>query len=100
MLLPLWSLLLTGWDGGNGVAPQVMPVMDGVAATQRIREIGHSFASLPIIALTANAMPEDRQNCTRVGMNGFLCKPFIRADIIRLIQQVLFTRNNNAAGGR
>ena len=51
-----------------------MPVMDGVTATREIRKIG-SLAKLPIVAMTANAMEQDRQLCLTAGMNDSLTKP-------------------------
>jgi signal transduction histidine kinase/CheY-like chemotaxis protein len=51
-----------------------MPVMDGVAATKAIRS-NPRFQSLPIIAMTANAMDRDRQMCLEAGMNDHLAKP-------------------------
>ncbi len=51
-----------------------MPVMDGLAATRLIRADG-SFNALPIIAMTANAMPADRQACIDAGMNDHISKP-------------------------
>jgi CheY-like chemotaxis protein len=50
-----------------------MPVMDGFDATRRIRESMHT--RIPIIALTANAMPLDRDRCVREGMTDYLAKP-------------------------
>jgi CheY-like chemotaxis protein len=52
-----------------------MPEMDGLAATRAIRAEGGRFAALPIIALTANAFPEDVKICREAGMSDFLAKP-------------------------
>lgn len=56
-----------------------MPGRDGYALARALRE--HD-ASLPIIAMTANAMPEDRDRCLASGMDGFLAKP-VRLDALR-----------------
>lgn len=54
-----------------------MPEMDGVTATTHIRaqEAAQGAARLPIIAMTANAMQEDRDRCFAAGMDGYLSKP-------------------------
>jgi len=55
-----------------------MPVMDGYEATILIRKeelLSCSERTIPIVALTANAMPEDRERCFSVGMNDYITKP-------------------------
>jgi two-component system sensor histidine kinase/response regulator len=51
-----------------------MPVMDGLAATRRIRAM-RRFARLPIVAMTANAMEQDRRRCIEAGMDDAVIKP-------------------------
>ncbi|MFT4713738.1 MAG: two-component system sensor histidine kinase/response regulator, partial [Candidatus Azotimanducaceae bacterium] len=55
-----------------------MPNMDGFEATSKIREIESNNSHTPIIALTANSMPEDRARSFEVGMDEFLTKPILK----------------------
>lgn len=59
-----------------------MPEMDGYEATQTIRRNGYCEKQLPILAITANAYPEDIENCLRAGMQGHIPKP-VMIDTIR-----------------
>ncbi len=63
-----------------------MPVMNGYDATRRIRE-NERWSGLPIIALTANAMPEEREHCKAAGMSDYLAKPFRREELMALLDQ-------------
>ena len=61
-----------------------MPVMDGYEASRQIRHSGR-WPGLPIVALTANAMPEERERCRAAGMNDYLAKPFRREELAALL---------------
>lgn len=68
-----------------------MPVLDGVEATRRLRayenEVG--LPNVPVIALTANAMPQDRQRCAAAGMDDHLSKPFRQEELHAVIRRHL-----------
>ena len=57
-----------------------MPVMDGYEASRRIRSNGR-WLELPIVALTANALSDERERCRAAGMNDYLAKPFRREEL-------------------
>lgn len=67
-----------------------MPVMDGYQATQAIRRLADpGLASIPILAMTANAFEEDKQNALRSGMNGHIAKPIDIAVLLKTLSDVL-----------
>ncbi len=64
-----------------------MPKMDGLAATQAIRELGGRYAQLPIVALTAHAMTGQREEYLAAGMSDYLSKPLDPAKLGRVLQR-------------
>ncbi|WP_338514901.1 response regulator [Pseudomonas poae] len=61
-----------------------MPVMDGYEASRQIRRSGR-WPDLPIVALTANALSEERERCRAAGMDDYLAKPFRREELNALL---------------
>jgi two-component system, sensor histidine kinase and response regulator len=72
-----------------------MPVMDGLTATRELRRIA-SLRDLPIVAMTANAMEQDRRRCIDAGMNDFLAKPIDPQDMVATLLR--WTRRSPRAG--
>jgi CheY-like chemotaxis protein len=68
-----------------------MPEMDGYQATAEIRRLNKEGAlrRIPIIALTANALPEDRERCLAAGMDDYLSKPIGRDDLHAMLEKYL-----------
>jgi PAS domain S-box-containing protein len=64
-----------------------MPVMDGLAATRIIRKELES--TVPIIALTANAIKGENEKCLAAGMNDYVSKPFAEEDLVNMIAKWL-----------
>ncbi len=69
-----------------------MPVMDGYETTRQIRQKSE-FAELPIIALTANALSDERERCRAAGMDDYLAKPFRKDELAVLLDQWLSAIN-------
>jgi two-component system sensor histidine kinase/response regulator len=78
-----------------------MPIMDGFEATQtiRAREMNLALPKLPIIALTANAIMGDRENCLAKGMDDYLSKPFTLEQLHKVLSQWLPLRESNIQDG-
>ena len=67
-----------------------MPVMDGIAATRAIRsrEADEHLSRVPIIALTASAMAEDREACMAAGVDDYLTKPIRPAELTQVVARL------------
>jgi len=65
----------------------MMPVMDGVEATEKIRELGGEYSLLPIIGITANTTSNDLKKCLARGMNQCLTKPIRKDEIFAILEQ-------------
>ncbi|MEO6390267.1 MAG: ATP-binding protein [Pyrinomonadaceae bacterium] len=65
-----------------------MPLMDGFETAAAIRRERHSsFCDIPIVALSASAMPEERERSVEVGMNDYLTKPFKPVQLWQVLQR-------------
>jgi CheY-like chemotaxis protein len=64
-----------------------MPNMDGYDTTRHIRQLQTPIAAIPIIALTANAMSEEREKCFACGMNEYLSKPVERSLLYSMLEK-------------
>jgi signal transduction histidine kinase/DNA-binding NarL/FixJ family response regulator len=65
-----------------------MPRMDGMTATAEIRKLSGRAATIPIIAMTANVLPEQVQRCRRAGMDGHVGKPIARRELMAQLDAV------------
>jgi PAS domain S-box-containing protein len=75
-----FDLVLMDWQ---------MPEMDGLEATQRIRQLATHTRNIPVIALTANANAGFREACLAAGANDYLSKPYTEAALAALLMQWL-----------
>jgi CheY-like chemotaxis protein len=71
-----------------------MPHMDGFETTRKLRS-DPSFRYTPIIALTALAMPHDRERCLEAGMDEYISKPVNLKALIKIIQGCLFDKESH-----
>ena len=90
------ATLTVAWDGAEAIAliqqqtfdlvlmDLHMPVMGGIEATRQIRELAQG-KNLPIVAMTAAVMAEDREDCMAIGMVDFIPKPVEPEEIVRVL---------------
>ena len=74
-----------------------MPEMDGLEATKAIRQGG--FNSIPIVAITANAMVGDREKCLEAGMNDYMTKPIKREVVFEVLEKWVLGREKHEFEG-
>jgi len=68
-----------------------MPEMDGFSATAEVRLLPAPARNIPIIALTADAMKEDRDRCMEAGMNDYISKPFRLEELENVLNKYLLS---------
>jgi signal transduction histidine kinase/CheY-like chemotaxis protein len=71
-----------------------MPVMDGYTTTEIIRGLPDARRDIPVIALTADAMKEDKEKCLNIGMNDYISKPFRLEEIELALKNYLKAGKN------
>jgi len=68
-----------------------MPEMDGLEATRQIRNAEFGMGNIPIVAMTAHAMKEDRERCLAAGMDDYLSKPVNAEELFTVIEKLADT---------
>ncbi|RZJ82619.1 MAG: response regulator, partial [Brevundimonas sp.] len=73
-----------------------MPIVDGLAATRAIRALPSPARDVPILAVTAEAMPEDAARCVAAGMDGHLAKPVTHVKLYEAVETTLVAASERA----
>lgn len=82
-------------DAVRELAPDIalmdvrMPLMDGLEATRRIRALPGPEHDIAVVAMTADAMPEDVARCLAAGMNAHMAKPINQAGLLTMVNRAL-----------
>ncbi len=71
-----------------------MPEMDGITATREIRKLAGNIGQVPIVAMSANAYDEDRQECLDAGMDGFVSKPVKKERLCEVLRVYASPKGN------
>ena len=77
-----------------------MPIMDGVAATKRIRALPSPIRDIPIIAMTGNVLPQQVRSFLEAGMNDHVGKPIERAKLYNNVRRWLPGQTAERESGR
>lgn len=91
---------LTAWQQGHYdvvLMDVQMPVMDGLEATRRIRELELAGFHTPVVALTAHALPADRDRAFAAGVDAYLTKPLRIDSMVQAIQDQVAAHQRHAA---
>jgi CheY-like chemotaxis protein len=87
------AVALTARDRFDAVLMDVrMPVMDGIEATRRIRKLPGEAGTTPIIAISADVMPETTRTCLAAGMSAMLAKPIERDALVATLRRLELDR--------
>ncbi|MEJ7827931.1 MAG: response regulator [Segetibacter sp.] len=88
----LQALECITWEAFDVILMDIqMPEMDGLESTQNIRKLPPPSTQPYIIAMTANAMPEDRENCIKSGMNDYIAKPLKLEELLIILEKAALT---------
>ena len=66
-----------------------MPVLDGYKTAENIRKASSEYKNIPIIALTAAAIQDEKEKCKKIGMNDYITKPFRSSELLETINKYL-----------
>lgn len=72
-----------------------MPVLNGIAATEKIRALEGAVSKIPVVAMTAHSLYGEMQNCYKAGMTGYVSKPFKKENLFAAILESIDIQNNN-----